>query len=83
MMTTPINYLNHIEGRWLPAKSGDALESRNPADTRKLIATFPRSAPADAVAAVAAALSLPHLASGSSPSACGIYLSGWRTVTPT
>lgn len=55
MMTTPINSLNYIDGCWLPAKSGDELESRNPADTRKLVATFPRSAPADVDAAVEAA----------------------------
>lgn len=50
-MTNWINSLNYIDGRWLPAKSGDELESRNPADTRKLVATFPRSAPADVDAA--------------------------------
>lgn len=46
---------NYIDGQWLPAQSGSTLESRNPADWRELVATFPRSGAADVDAAVVAA----------------------------
>ena len=46
---------NYIDGQWLPAQSGSTLESRNPADWRELVATFPRSGAADVDAAVASA----------------------------
>jgi len=54
-MTTPKDCLNYINREWLPAQSGASLESRNPADWRQLVATFPRSESADVDAAVAAA----------------------------
>ncbi|MFB2917630.1 aldehyde dehydrogenase family protein [Aerosakkonema funiforme] len=54
-MTTPKTCLNYINGQWLPAKSGATLESRNPADWRQLVATFPRSEAVDVDAAVEAA----------------------------
>ncbi len=54
-MTTPLTCRNYINGNWLPAQSGATLESRNPADWRKRIATFPRSGATDVDAAVAAA----------------------------
>lgn len=54
-MTTSKTCLNYINGEWLPAKSGATLESRNPADWRQLVATFPRSEAADVDAAVEAA----------------------------
>ena len=38
---------NYIDGKWLPAQSGSTLESRNPADWRELVATFPRLGAAD------------------------------------
>lgn len=47
--------LNYIDGRWVPARSGAVLESRNPADWRELVATAPQSDAADVDAAVAAA----------------------------
>src|SRR5688572_29903503 len=46
---------NYIDGQWQPATSGERLENRNPADDRDLIGTFPRSAAADAEAAIEAA----------------------------
>ena len=54
-MTTPLKCLNYIRDRWLPAQSGLTLESRNPADWRELVATFPRSGPIEVDAAVEAA----------------------------
>lgn len=54
-MTTPLTCLNYINREWLPARSQATLESRNPADWRQLIATFPRSDAADVEAAVQAA----------------------------
>ena len=47
--------LNYINGQWCPAQSGATLESRNPADWRLLVATFPRSDGGDVDAAVTAA----------------------------
>ncbi|HEY9872360.1 MAG TPA: aldehyde dehydrogenase family protein [Candidatus Obscuribacterales bacterium] len=55
MVTTPLTCLNYIDGKWLPARSGATLESRNPADWRELVATFPDSSAADVDAAVEAA----------------------------
>lgn len=54
-VTTPLTCLNYIDGEWLPAQSAITLESRNPADWRELVATFPRSGAADVNAAVEAA----------------------------
>ena len=54
-MNTPSECLNYIDGNWLPAQSGATLESRNPADWRSLVATFPSSNAADVDAAVQAA----------------------------
>ena len=51
-MTTPLTCLNYIDGNWIPAQSEATLESRNPADWRELVATFPRSSPVDVDAAV-------------------------------
>jgi acyl-CoA reductase-like NAD-dependent aldehyde dehydrogenase len=48
-------YGNFIGGDWRPAESGRTFESRNPADTRDLIATFAASDAADAAAAIRAA----------------------------
>src|SRR3954451_5648343 len=52
--TTPA-YGNFIGGDWRPAESGRTFESRNPADTREVIATFAASSAADAAAAIRAA----------------------------
>jgi acyl-CoA reductase-like NAD-dependent aldehyde dehydrogenase len=48
-------YGNFIDGEWRPAESGRTFESRNPADTRDLIAHFAASDAADAAAAIRAA----------------------------
>ena len=48
-------YGNFIGGEWRPAESGSTFESRNPADTRDLIARFAASGAADVAAAVRAA----------------------------
>jgi alpha-ketoglutaric semialdehyde dehydrogenase len=55
MQASPITCLNYIEGQWLPAQFKDTAESRNPADWRELVATFPRSTASDVNAAVVAA----------------------------
>ncbi|HEV8618194.1 MAG TPA: aldehyde dehydrogenase family protein [Candidatus Udaeobacter sp.] len=46
---------NYINGRWVPSRSGEWIENRNPADTRDVIGRFPRSTEADVDEAVAAA----------------------------
>jgi acyl-CoA reductase-like NAD-dependent aldehyde dehydrogenase len=43
---------NFIDGRWLPAVSGETFERRNPADGDDVIGTFPASSAADIRAAV-------------------------------
>ncbi|MCX7596441.1 MAG: aldehyde dehydrogenase, partial [Fischerella sp.] len=53
-MTTPLTCCNYINGQWLSAASGTILESRNPANQREVVATFPRSASVDVDTAVAA-----------------------------
>ena len=50
-----MEFKNFINGQWVAAKSGATFENRNPADTRDLIGTFPRSAKADVDAAVESA----------------------------
>lgn len=51
----PESYQNFIGGKWVPARSGETFESRNPADTADIIGTFPRSGEEDVVAAIDAA----------------------------
>lgn len=46
---------NHIDGVWVPARSGATYENRNPADRDDLIGLFPQSGQADVDAAVTAA----------------------------
>lgn len=48
-------FLNLIDGRWVPARSGKTTDNRNPADSDDLIGTFPDSDAKDVDAAVAAA----------------------------
>src|SRR5258706_3131173 len=48
-------YHNFIGGQWVPSKSGQWLENRNPADTRDLLGRFPLSISDDVSAAVSAA----------------------------
>ncbi|HET7903612.1 MAG TPA: aldehyde dehydrogenase family protein, partial [Candidatus Eisenbacteria bacterium] len=53
--STPREYLNLIGGRWVPARSGQSFENRNPARPTDLIGTFPASGAEDVADAVAAA----------------------------
>jgi aldehyde dehydrogenase (NAD+) len=55
MVLTAIKGMNYIGGRWAPATAGETFEDRNPADTRDLLGSFPRSSAQDAARAVAAA----------------------------
>src|SRR5579872_4524564 len=48
-------FKNLIDGAWVDAHSGQTFENTNPADTRDVIGTFPRSGPKDVDDAVAAA----------------------------
>jgi alpha-ketoglutaric semialdehyde dehydrogenase len=43
---------NFIDGRWVPAVSGETFERRNPADQDEVIGTFPTSGAADVRAAI-------------------------------
>ncbi|MDJ0688058.1 MAG: aldehyde dehydrogenase family protein [Xenococcaceae cyanobacterium MO_188.B32] len=54
-MTNAIKCLNYIDGNWISARSHDRLESRNPANSQELVATFPRSSATDVDKAVVAA----------------------------
>src|SRR4030088_329571 len=49
-------YNNFIGGRWVPSKSGQWSENRNPADSRDLIGCFPLSISYYVGAAVSAAV---------------------------
>ena len=48
-------YTNFIDGKWIPAGSGNTCENRNPADTRELVGIFQRSSAAEVNQAVEAA----------------------------
>jgi aldehyde dehydrogenase (NAD+) len=50
-------FLNFVNGEWVPAKSGDLFENRNPAHKDEVIGLFPKSAKADVEEAVRAARS--------------------------
>ncbi len=54
-MTEPLKCLNYIDGKWVSSYLRDTLESRNPANSQELVATFPRSNSKDVNAAVEAA----------------------------
>jgi alpha-ketoglutaric semialdehyde dehydrogenase len=60
MQTSPVTCLNYINGQWLPSNTRDTAESRNPADWRELVATFPRSTSSDVDAAADAARQAYH-----------------------
>lgn len=51
----PEPHKNFINGEWVECRSGEALENRNPADTRELIGIFQRSGSRDVEDAVDAA----------------------------
>src|SRR2546426_4166886 len=48
-------YNNFIDGEWVPSRSGQVFENRNPADREDLLGYFQESSVADAEAAIAAA----------------------------
>lgn len=54
-MAKPKEYLNFIDGRWIPAKSGRKFPDINPANREEVIGFFPESGPNDADLAVQAA----------------------------
>src|SRR6202046_3780965 len=51
----PKVFKNYINGEWVEARSGKAIENRNPADTNELVGMFPASSAEDADAAIDAA----------------------------
>ena len=51
----PDTYLNYINGRWVPASTGQTYLNTNPARPDEVIGEFQRSGPADVDAAVTAA----------------------------
>ncbi|MGH7635755.1 MAG: aldehyde dehydrogenase family protein, partial [Gemmatimonadaceae bacterium] len=50
-----MTFQNFIAGRWVDACAGATFENINPADTKDVIGTFPRSTPEDVNRAVASA----------------------------
>lgn len=53
----PKVYKNYINGEWVEARSGKAIENRNPANSGELIGMFPASTEEDVAAAIDAAKS--------------------------
>jgi len=51
----PKLFKNYINGEWVEARSGKAIENRNPANTDELIGMFPASSSEDVESAIAAA----------------------------
>ncbi len=51
----PKEYLNYINGEWVPADSGQWFENRNPARWNEVIGLFPKSGASDVNRAVAVA----------------------------
>jgi aldehyde dehydrogenase (NAD+) len=51
----PKLFKNYINGEWVEARNGKAIENRNPANTDELIGMFPASSSEDIEAAIAAA----------------------------
>ena len=52
---TPKVFKNYIDGEWIPARSGKAIEDRNPANTGELVGMFPASSADDVNQAIDAA----------------------------
>ncbi len=48
-------YQNFIGGEWVAAKSGERFENRNPADSREVVADYPKSGESETKAAIEAA----------------------------
>jgi alpha-ketoglutaric semialdehyde dehydrogenase len=51
----PKVYKNYINGEWVEARSGKAIENRNPANTGELVGMFPASTEEDVAVAIDAA----------------------------
>ena len=51
----PKLFKNYINGEWVEARSGKAIENRNPANTDELLGMFPASGSEDVEAAISAA----------------------------
>jgi alpha-ketoglutaric semialdehyde dehydrogenase len=51
----PKVFKNYINGEWIPARSGKAIEDRNPANTGELVGMFPASSAEDVNLAIDAA----------------------------
>jgi acyl-CoA reductase-like NAD-dependent aldehyde dehydrogenase len=51
----PKVFKNYINGEWIPARSGKAIEDRNPANTGELVGMFPASSAEDVNQAIDAA----------------------------
>jgi alpha-ketoglutaric semialdehyde dehydrogenase len=54
-LTVPDTFLNYIDGKWVPAATGEIFLDTNPARPNEVIGEFQRSGPEDVDAAVAAA----------------------------
>jgi len=52
---TPKVFKNYIDGEWVPARGGKAIEDRNPANTGELVGMFPASSAEDVNQAIDAA----------------------------
>ena len=48
-------YLNYVDGKWVPSETGRVFENRNPSDWEEVIGTFPKSSAKDVARAVEAA----------------------------
>ena len=59
-MAAPKLYKNFINGEWVEARSGEAFENTNPADTTDVIGLFPKSDKTDLEEAVASAKAAYH-----------------------
>jgi aldehyde dehydrogenase (NAD+) len=66
---------NFIDGEWRPARSGAITQSRNPADTRQVVATYSVGNVIDAQDAIAAAICAFPVWGATSPVARGRFLS--------
>ncbi len=55
MTSSPLTCLNYIDGNWTASNSDRTAESRNPADEREVVATFPLSDGTDVEKAIGAA----------------------------
>jgi acyl-CoA reductase-like NAD-dependent aldehyde dehydrogenase len=76
-------YLNFIGGEWVSAKSGQSYPTRNPADTREVVAEYPASGQPDAAEAIRAAQQSFPTWSAMTPVARGRFLSKASQVLET